>query len=287
MKKNLLIFSGFLMLLITSCRNNGDVIISVKAPTQAVNAGYSVLKFSDEFTSLSTIDTTNTGVPGKKWYTDRPWAWGVTPPGDLSITDGILTITPSTTSPNCNLITASQKGKVGEGFKYGYFEARMAFNPDDAVGSDGFPAFWSLSKNQVLNSNQQYSMEIDFFEAYRTPTEPFNDRFVGTIHEFNLTVDPAIDRATYGNNVKFLPGTLWTNFHTYGCLWQPGVVIWYFDDKEVLRQYYSATAEPNPNPNGYPVGTFSSLDTENEGLAILLGSGVNYPLKVDWVRVWQ
>ena len=130
-----------------------NVIELIEAPAHAVKAGYSNLVFFDEFESLETIDLTNTGVEGKKWFTDRPWAWGNTPAGDLSIENGILTINPSTQSPNVNILTVSQKGKIGRGFQYGYFEASISFDPADWEKSVhyGFPAFWGLSKNQIID----------------------------------------------------------------------------------------------------------------------------------------
>jgi hypothetical protein len=60
-----------------------------------------------------------------------------------------------------------------------------------------------------------------------------------------------------------------------------------------MTQQYSSQAPPSPlasTTNGInptPAGVFNILDTQNPGMELILGSGSGWPLKVDWVRVWQ
>jgi hypothetical protein len=60
-----------------------------------------------------------------------------------------------------------------------------------------------------------------------------------------------------------------------------------------MTQQYSPQAPPNPlasttsGINPTPAGVFNILDTQNPGMELILGSGSGWPLKVDWVRVWQ
>lgn len=246
------------------------------------------LVFSDDFDSLDSIDLAGDGKPGHTWYTDLPFNWGSSDADWFSVNDGVLTINPSRTNNNYQLSSATAAGGHGKGFHYGYFEARMAFDPAHATGSDGFPAFWGVSLDQMLGGNNTRTMELDFFEAMHPSGEagkPFGDTFAGTVHD--LRINPEVDRANYGNNISHRPGTDWTQFHTYGCLWERGVITWYLDEVPVLQQRYSADAEPRPNPQGLSKGIFSPLDSDTSGQVVILGTGNDYPLKVDWVRVHQ
>lgn len=257
----------------------------VQPPHAAVEAGFATLAFSDDFDSLDSIDLTGTGAEGHLWYTDRPFGWGRTLPESLSVEDGVLTITQQTASPNYAIGTTSPTTHRGRGYHYGYFEARIAFDPDEA-GYEGFPAFWGVSQAQTIGANFLRSMELDYYEAFRWAGSPFEDVYAGTVHDWTHG-PPAIDRANYGNNFRSLPGTDWTQFHTYGCLWKPGHIVWYFDGEPLIEQRYSADDYPDPNPSDLARGTYAMLDTDTSGQTVILGSGVGYPMRVDWVRVWQ
>lgn len=256
------------------------------APSAASGAGFSKLAFNDDFDSLATVDLTGQGDARKQWFTDRPFGWGRTPGSDLSVQDGVLTINQTTSSPNFAISTSSAAGRTGRGFKYGYFEARIAFDPSHAPKSPGFPAFWGVSHGQVLGADKPRSSEIDFFEAYSNRYTTFDDVYAGTVHD--LIIKPTeVDRANWGSNVTRLPGFSWKQFHTYGCLWEPGKITWFLDGKPMHTQRYSAQSQPVPNPQNYGPGIFSELETDPTGQNVILGSGVGYPIKVDWVRVWQ
>lgn len=244
--------------------------------------------FDDEFDDSGTIDLTGTGAAGHQWYTDKPFSWKTAPASAISVSDGVLTIDPSVSGQNYQMGTASPRSRRGKGFHYGYFEARMAFDPDDAPGSDGFPAFWGLSYSQAMGAGRDRTVELDFFEAMHKSGAShiqYDDSFAGTVHELQLSSDA--DRANYGNNIASLTGTDWKQFHVYACLWQPGSIQWYFDGKLVLTQHYGANATPEPNASNLPRGTFGQLDTDAQGQMVILGTGSHYPLKVDWVRIHQ
>lgn len=255
-------------------------------PSPARTSGFTSLVFNDEFTSVDTIDLTGQGDHRKQWFTDRPFGWGRTPGGDLSVKDGVLTINQTTPSHNFAISTSSAAGRTGRGFHYGYFEARIAFDPRHARTSPGFPAFWGVSHGQVLGADKPRSSEIDFFEAYSDGHATFEDQYTGTVHDFIIR-PKQVDRASWGNNSHRLPGFQWNEFQTYGCLWEPGKISWYLNGKLMHVQRYSADASPTPNPQNYAPGIFSELDTDKTGQNVILGSGIGYPMRVDWVRVWQ
>lgn len=114
------------------------------------------------------------------------------------------------------------------------------------------------------------------------------------MYSFNtLSYDWANSSAThYQNSNNWIGGAgIDGNWHTYGCLLTPGKVTWYLDGVAKMTQLYSATAPPNPLANGTitptPAGVFNILDTETGGMAMILGSGANWPMDVDYVHVGQ
>lgn len=47
----------------------------VHVPRYALEAGYSRLTLYDDFTSIHSIDTTNSGAAGYTWYVKRPYGY--------------------------------------------------------------------------------------------------------------------------------------------------------------------------------------------------------------------
>ena len=59
--------------------------------------------------------------------------------------------------------------------------------------------------------------------------------FFGTIHDWVTANGASTDIAnSNGHNYYKLPGVDFAQWHTYGVLWVPGRVTWYFDDQAVL-----------------------------------------------------
>lgn len=73
---------------------------------------------------------------------------------------------------------------------------------------------------------------------------------------------------------------------TYANCGKPREIRWYFDNQLKLTEKYFATGSPVPTLRGLPAGTFSYLDAQAQGMALTLGTGVGYPMDVDWVRIW-
>lgn len=268
--------------------DNPQNIISVPAP--AAKVGYNRLVFFDDFDSLSTIDVKGTGNPGYKWYVDRPvWGDGITEPSAYSVSNSVLTVSSTGNTAGWALSSFSPKGNVGYSFKYSYFEARMRFDPALGKTSQSWPAWWSLSTRHSRLNNMDHWAELDFFEAYTGGHADYSGAFVGSIHDW---ADGSKRHYQNSNNWKPLSKTVdFNQWHTYGCLWQPGEITWYFDDVALMTQSYSAGAPPVPSANGTttptPTGVFNILDKESEGMLLILGSGPEWPMYVDWVRVWQ
>ncbi|WP_170165367.1 glycoside hydrolase family 16 protein [Luteococcus japonicus] len=259
---------------------------AASAPAPATQGGFGTLTFQDEFQDLSSIDLTGNGDTSKKWFTDRPFGFPKMPASDLSVSDGVLNLNQSFDNLNFGISTYSKKAKAGKSFKYGYYEARIAFDQtNDAAVSQvrGFPSFWGISRDHLLGTELSRYGEFDVMEAWHPPYARYDKPIIaGTIHDWF----GGSDHMTVGNNVHYANDANMTEFHTYGALWTPGRVTWYMDGKQILTQKYSANAAPEPNYLGHPVGTYSVLDNE-VGQVMILGSAPGIPMKVDYVRIWQ
>jgi len=262
----------------------------ITAPLPAAKAGYNRLVFYDDFDSLRTIDVRGTGKPGYNWYVDRPvWGSGITEPSDYSVSNSVLTVSSTGHTGSWALSSFSPKGNTGHSFKFGYFEARIRFDPKLGKSSKDWPAWWSLSTLHSRLNNMDHWAELDFIEAYTGGHADYSGAFVGTVHDW---ANGSKTHYQNSNNWKPLPkSTDFNQWHTYACLWRLGEITWYFDGNALMTQTYSATAPPNPLANGTstptPAGVFSILDTEAEGMLLILGSDPEWPMYVDWVRVWQ
>jgi glycosyl hydrolase family 16 len=241
------------------------------APPQATAAGFSSLVFDDEFT----VDSFTSAAATRLWW-DNFWFF---PPvvGSSAMLSGfdVARLTTPGTTPNTHLINHPvSTAPWGANTVFGYFEARMRFLPGtggDVANSWG--AFWLFSKaaieNQVTDANGNKTWcEIDVAEMFGhgllnttihswyqpsggTPQDTFNPNHLNTV-----TGDP-IDG----------------NWHTFGVLWQTGVVTWYMDNVQVAT-YAHAYSVCNTQP--------MTLVVSSQSL-----TGDSQIADVDWVRVWH
>lgn len=270
-----------------SSRRHLRSLRKIPPPPQALQVGYRTLIFDDDFTSQNSIDINSTGEDGYKWYVDRMNGWSTIQPNEIAINNSVLTITQTDTSGvNYAICTTSSVSKNGQAFRYFYAEARMKFTPNPAwPNAQGGPAFWSLSTDDVWAYDAENTVdrwaELDFYEY-----TPYS--FNGSVHDW-VHVDktqPKVDYVNYNTNGNSIPNDMdFTQWHTYGCLWTPGAIQYFLDDVPLNTTHYSATTVPPEHPD-YPIGTFSQLDAETNGMTIILGSGYNWPIDVDWVRMW-
>lgn len=268
----------------------------VAPPPPAASSGFLSLAFCDDFDSESTIDVGGTGGPGYNWYPYRPG--NILARSAFSVANSALTISDTSFMNNWGLTTADIRSTNGRSFEFGYFEARVDFNPALGTEGEGWPAFWALSARAAESGlgmdDPTPHAELDFFEALPHNASPGNyyGTFAGTLHQWDYNSSSGLtDFRNSKNAVQ--PGTDWTQWHVIGCLWVRGQVTWYLDGVPLLTQAYG------PNENGDPMaisdagnvpapqGVFDELDAENKGMLLILGSGPDWPMNVDWVRVWQ
>jgi beta-glucanase (GH16 family) len=107
----------------------------------------------------------------------------------------------------------------------------MAFDP--ATGS--FPALWLMPVYGNLKSVQT-GPELDMFE-WQSNTSTLG---YGTVHAWVSGTDTGNNSSS--NSWSIPGGTTLSNFNTYGILWTPTAVSWYFNNS--LVETYSTTSAP-------------------------------------------
>ena len=268
------------------------------SPTVPAAAGkYNRLAFEDNFDSISTIDTGNTGAPGFKWYPAGVHKWGKpdTQPSEYSVNNSVLRIAPSHSTYNRNFMTRDPNTGEGRSFGRGYYEVRMRVDADGVRNvppeNSSWPAFWAQS-NHLHRLNQRPYVELDMVEIMR------KDEFLGTLWahhggQFDKSLMIKNRKADYRN-----PNYHSADWHTYGCLWDTNGVEWYIDGALVLKQYWGekrnllAPNDPQQNPvaadgtNPTLSNPFGLFDSET-AIDVILGTGKTWPMEVDWVRIWQ
>lgn len=307
-------------------------------PTNPTTSGYQQA-FSDDFNSPSTIDLKATGAPGYKWYTTPFFGGSPTPASQISVANGVLSITPgSQQTGNWNLATAAPannaNGFVGNVFGGGgYFEAAIKIYPDQIPAlagnptqkdlSKGWPSFWSFAiehaTHNATNADQwpgqangfQHYIEADFFEF--DTNWAWDRTYGGMLHDWygvylktcpgtvcqvanggsgtkynNFVVDPD-KRAMSGGKID------WGQFHTFGLLWvkgdasnnYTGYAQYYFDGYPTNDYVSWKTPPANLTPSQLPNSAYGFGVLDSQRLLVILGSGVNQRMDVDFVRVWR
>ncbi|ROR55237.1 glycosyl hydrolase family 16 [Luteococcus japonicus] len=242
------------------------------AQEAAQAAGFDTLSFSTDFDDLTQVDLTGRGTKGKSWFVDRPFSPKLAA-DDLSVHDSVLTLDQSDNEgPNLAISSVSSLTGEGQTFRYGWFEARIRFNPANAPRSTGWPSFWMMSADHFKGTRNDLWGEIDIVELHHEPREAFKSGFSGSIWTHTgAQVNTRINR----HHSKHVD-TDWSAWHTYSCVWTPGEVVWFMDGREVLRHSYAANSQAS-----------RALDGDTGGQALVLGTGRDNPMEVDWVRVWQ
>jgi hypothetical protein len=289
------------------------------ATTNPAASGFTKI-FDEQWTSAATIDTANTRAPGYNWYIERMLYSTVSNPADLSVSGGVLTITPSSRNGNWSIATAAanttKTGAVGTVFgrdnhSY-YFSAQLSFNAADVNTANGWPAFWAADLEQGLRGVSGYSVtydqwpgqiagyehfiEDDFFE-YLSASAGGANSYAASIHDwfgpsgkYSNVQNNSGGSSLFGNQIVKLSNTTdWTVFHTVSQLYVPGTaangylgyVVNYFDGiPQTKIMWRNSTYSPPPSG----LNVFNILDQRQ--IYLILGSGNGQALRVGPVQVW-
>jgi beta-glucanase (GH16 family) len=242
-------------------------------PSQAT--GYNLV-WEDTFSMLN-LCTTN--LSGCNWY--NPGVWWKHVLGTVADPSGTYVDLQwnSGQGDSTNISTASTDGTYHRAWTYGYFEISMRFNP--VTGSS--PAFYMVPEAEVTGntaSDGVYYGELDGFEwQSNMPTNG-----LATVHVWRNQVDVKNNNST---DIWTLPGgTDLSEYNTYGVLWTPTRITWYFNNVQVNtvdttispynltfagQQAYFIILGQQPGCNSVPTctGQVSPLD-----------------MKVQWVHVY-
>jgi hypothetical protein len=259
---------------------------------------------------------------GYKWFrAGKPFNYPETPREDITVRDGVLTL--DSKSPNPQLITTYwREGGGFGGFsvknKGAYFEAAVSFPvpPESWLAAnkasfipgrkaaqwrESWPSFWSMDTCHLYGRCSPY-MELDFFE-YLSYSFAGPDSYSGALHrwlDLTLLNKPCGssgglpqchqkeqsnnwsvfktgflgDRGVRQNNIIRVPaGTDWSGrFNVVGTLLKHGEgVYFFFNDVAYTANTYAE---------------FPWLSIAEQGdYPVILGSR-DWPMRVDWVRVW-
>lgn len=261
-------------------------------PRPAAEVGMNRLVFSDDFSSISTIDTQKTGNAGFNWYLRAPWGMRSAGASDVAVlsdsTGSFLRITPTVNNVNWTMSTMDPRTGKGRSFKYGYFEARIRFTPPPEPNWDAgswpyaWPAFWGISRADHMSQMSGRTVELDIFEGCNG-----EGVHVGVVHDIQEGT-----RWSSGNEVHNL-GVDYRQWHTVAARWTGDGAAWYFDDRWLMTQTWGPNGpSPRARLNYKPTSTPSPADTFTmmnsiDGMVFALGSGIGAPMDVDWVRFWQ
>jgi hypothetical protein len=241
----------------------------VVPPPQA--AGYT-LTMNEEFNSLD-VGVCWTGQT-HNWYSSEFGAVIVPSLSQMSATNSILSLDWLTgqTPAESSLSSFDIGSKKGKAYRYGYYEARMKWSP--VTGA--WPAFWLLSLESAVTTGEWG--EIDIFEGQGA----LPNHYFGTVHDWHA-VNGVRTHTFNANNDYVFSSVDYSQFHTYGVLWEPGTITWYFDNQPLI-------SAPAP----------AVMDSQDVEVILTSGEGVNWTygnttgvtsqdikLNVDWVRVWQ
>jgi hypothetical protein len=283
-----------------------DAIVQyVPSPPSLAEAwGYTKETFSDNFSSLSTFDTSNSLAAGKNWYLKNQWTantnmgvgWTApanTNPSDISVSSNGLTLANGADGGIVGLNTAAQtsgSSYVGTTFSGGFY-VRAIFSTDRSFATanpSSWPIIWAIPVEPLINSTNTFD-EQDLIEIYGTGAGTTEES--ANQHEWD--VDPLVNtnnqitgQGIYGSNID-------ANYHTLERLWIPpslnggtGIIRTYIDGVLVANVTYSGTTGSTPagtpsNPNGL----FTASDAQNWFFKI--STGVNWPFNVRSFEVWQ
>lgn len=249
---------------------------SLTPPPQA--SGYR-LAFQDNFRAL---DLSKDQSGNHTWYPNVFFEHNRPPLENIEASDSGLSLTWRSTqgSSDTSIETSSPTGKYSHAWKYGYFEVRMKWQAVPGA----WPALWMIPVESAQGvdfyNGQHDSGEVDIFEGQGDHPSTF----YGTIHHWigGKQVESSGDgppRNAFGLSYR----NDFSQYHTYGLLWEPGKMTWFYDDK------------PLHSEKTYPVfdrRRYMLILAMQEGAKWVAGdrSGVSanaMTMKVDWVRVWQ
>jgi len=285
-------------------------------PQPAAAMGYTINSFSSTFTT-STVDLGATKQPGFQWYNWDLYGYHTDPSFVQINSDGSLTLLGNI---NGSIVSAvrvpgAPNNFVGTSIGGGaYVEAELKFDPRQVAAAGtgpkaDWPAFWALpiEGNFIPDGNQwigqppgyKHNIEVDVLEFMRlAPGTPPN-AYSASMHDwygiYKTTCAPAgfcQGGMPYKTGLRIVPvGTDFTQYHRYGFAWRPatpttpGYAKFFFDRNQVgPTTQWTLLGDQPPPPVNQP-WEWGIIDREH--LWLILSTGLNQPVTIRHVDVWQ
>jgi hypothetical protein len=271
--------------------------------------------FFDDFNSISTIDVNDTRAAGFNWYVRNAWPnahGGITTapktqPGDITVSNSILTLLTDRSLIGEGLNTAADNGSggfVGNVFYPPFLmESVASFNPANALGA-GSPAISPVALMstdlQFLLANTEPFVEIDVCKANATGAGTIAPQ--QTVHDWNTNL--SVNNIFQGTAVVGSP--TFTQMHRYSCLYLSvdavggevianpangegfGEIFFFFDGvytgQDINYNNKAIGTSPALTPSS-PANALFESDLRRH--ALVIGAGTNWPLYVDSIAVWK
>lgn len=292
----------------------GSVSVEASAPRQISplpkevrDAGFSTETFSTTSFSNANVSLNQEPRAKSRWFFWSFFGWRQPRNGIEIKADGTINVTSSITTA---ALAKNPAGFVGTAFGGGgYFEAELAFDPANIDLSKGWPAWWALTLDSILEKPNSYwkgqskdyrnTAEVDFFEYLEKQTPPMRNKYGAGLHHWygrrGQCGGPNLCgfRPPRSVTVRFAPPSVdWSKFHRLGALWIPatdsrrGSLTFYLDRHKTGETiYWTKFSNQPPPPSPKTPWAFGILDQQH--LVLVLGSGTNEPMRVRSVRVWQ
>jgi len=161
------------------------------------------------------------------------------------------------------------------GITYGYVESRMKVG-----GKPGMLSSFYLYNRYPGNGKKLHGPEIDIVEYLGE--NPFGDEDAFQTYHYRNAIDGSTNSAPSMKYVNPTGEKFAEDFHTFGVLWEPQLVIWYVDGKEVQRMTGPQVSRQRMNIVAYLVAGSEWAPTPDVNADI-------YPLQfeIDYIRAYQ
>ena len=181
-----------------------------------------------------------------------------------------------TGNERCLFLSGALSTQDRFGFLYGYVEGRM--KPSASFGA--LSSFFLFHRFPGSGVNL-HAPEIDILEYLGE--NPFGDEDAFQTYHFD-DVSTGLTRSAPTMSFENPTGELYSDdFHTFGVLWEPQLVIWYIDGKEIQRLTGPMVSRQPMNVVTYLVAGSAWAPTPD------VTNPDNFPLEfdIDYLRVYQ
>lgn len=216
--------------------------------------GYSPFRFGDSTLRIEAIPTPDEFRASLPPVCDEPDPFGV---------------------DRCEFLSGALSSHDLFGMTYGYLESRMKVS-----GAPGALSSFYLYHRYAGNDVNRHAPEIDVVEYLGE--NPYGDEDAFQTYHFEDTTT-GLTRSAPTMNYKNPTGERYDeDFHTFGVLWEPQLVIWYIDGVEVRRLSGPQVSRQQMNIVTYLVAGSAWAPTPDKEADI-------FPLtyEIDWIRAYQ